>query len=689
MNHLDASSSVLASVLRDNPPATEVLDSLPYWSIDQRKALLTCCRCQVLPRYGTLLHRNIAHVLSTYAYSPQQRKSVRIRDLILPLNDITSPVVAGFYSMIVKNVPYKALDSVIMELEEGIRKELAAAVEVYHPTTFNWVSLLQGKVSEEVPFHEDYPVLPDLAREVHTGIRRAHRILSLQTLYPDYSRKSVGRDAAVNMTSMLRKLHLEGEEDIISTYGLERIYHESGVEIAGFTEVRWAWKYNDLKPRVYYARGPDQYYSSRYIQEIFNVFIDEFPVTNRFERFHTSSVRGEAQDTCFLYDYSAFTSTLQEVIQFIRALAYVSRGVKVQILDTRYGLETHDLEELLLVYVEKCNEYIPFDPSKLGEYDEESYPLHTCGMLGIPGNISSCTLCHGIHLMQIVKGMRKCKAVGDDAFGWLELLLGDKRSTLDALQNIGRISEAKTEWFGPRQENEGEDSERTWNYVKRPCTRVENRLVTRAQASWPPIEVMLSSSGDFHTVYPPREPREKIKKCANMLRSFVMQFRFMDPEEDEIEAIDRYVRSTIKEMKRRNPQAYAWEGIIYPIGFRGRDVTGDFIDDYWNSRVALPVEYDTRRETEVDVHRECFGRANKTWKILRDMGYVETTMEVDHIVVRDDPDRFERFLAKECIPLYRFVFLKIPPVFLLDLLRRNSTFLHLISMDPSEPYDDE
>jgi hypothetical protein len=455
------------------------------------------------------------------------------------------------------------------------------------------------------------------------------------------------------------------------------------------TEVRWAWKYNDLKPRVYYARGPDQYYSSRYIQEIFNIFIDQFPVTNRFERFHTSSVRGEAQDTCFIYDYSAFTSTIQEVSHFIRSLALVSRGVKVRILDTRYGIETHDLEEILMDYVSKCNDFVPFDPSRLEDYDQDSYPIHTCGMLGVPGNISSCTLCHGIHLMQIVKSMRKCKAVGDDAFGWKELLLGDKRDTISALRSIGRIAEPKTEWFGPRQEIEGEDSDRTWNYIKRPATRVENRLVTREQASWPPIEVMLSSSGDFHTVYPPRDPREKVKKCANMLRSFVMQFRFMDPDEEEIEAIDRYVRATIRELRRRNSQDYAWEGLIYPHGFRGRDVTGDFLDDYWNQRVALPVEYEVHHETEIDVYRENFGRANKTWKILRDLGYVESTMEIEHIVVRDDPDRFERFLSKDCIPLYKFVFLKKPPVFLLDLLKQNSSFLHLVSLGSEDVYEDD
>lgn len=52
--------------------------------------------------------------------------------------------------------------------------------------------------------------------------------------------------------------------DAWSLKEVERFYCHTGVTIDGPVEMRSSWKYNDLKPRIYYAQGPTVYSVSKY-----------------------------------------------------------------------------------------------------------------------------------------------------------------------------------------------------------------------------------------------------------------------------------------------------------------------------------------------------------------------------------------------------------------------------------------
>jgi hypothetical protein len=98
-------------------------------------------------------------------------------------------------------------------------------------------------------------------------------------------------------------------------------------------------------------------------------------------------------------------------------------------------------------------------------------------MLGVPGNISSCTLLHGIHLAILLCSVL-CRAVGDDAIG---VTRTDEVDTLidDYLTNIGKVSIPKTtRWDLVDEEGwEGRGEDTMWHYTKRPIGRYQSRVL--------------------------------------------------------------------------------------------------------------------------------------------------------------------------------------------------------------------
>jgi len=86
------------------------------------------------------------------------------------------------------------------------------------------------------------------------------------------------------------------DEEVLTTLDLERIRFRYNILAQGPTQVKSAWKLNELKPRVYYSKGPTAHNASRFIQQVFNTLIDLFPATNRYTRFSTAAIPDMDQD---------------------------------------------------------------------------------------------------------------------------------------------------------------------------------------------------------------------------------------------------------------------------------------------------------------------------------------------------------------------------------------------------------
>lgn len=446
--------------------------------------------------------------------------------------------------------------------------------------------------------------------------------------------------------------------------------------LEGPTEVRWAFKYNDLRPRVYFARGPNQYYASRYIQQVFNTIIDAFPMTHRFSRFLTDIVRIAPDATLFIYDYSCFTSKLHEIRNFTSALSRFYTGTEITVIDSYEGPVTIDLGQLLAEFNDTCNLDPVFDLGALNllhVYGGEDLEIHNCGMLGVPGNISSCTLLHGLHLAILVCDMLACKCVGDDALGVLEIEdAWAERDLVDKLSGIGDISLPKTLFWHPGPE-EDDNINMSWHYTKRPILRSGSRVVTKWQPIFPPLAVIVKQKDQYHTTIHAPTAYGHIRKIVGFLVSFCLQFLGHESEidEEDLQFIDLFIGSIrgyiwhlaeeeklIRQVKKLSvPSSIGYEGIeemIYQV--RDRVIMFPYAED------SMPWTEEIIKETV------CVGRSSKALRLARDLGYAKVDKKERLVLGEDVEDDLRRLYSGRFVALYDFEIYPECPDWLVDLI---------------------
>jgi len=458
-------------------------------------------------------------------------------ELLIPLKeDFDSPISSGFISMLARTIPSSIPDENINIIEEDREKELIAALSEYHPISFNWDALFTGI---PIPIAQDYPY-SDVHSTIYYSLLNTKSKIQDRIYYPLFSNKTIGRESRSILGSMKNNV-----EDILldeSTQALEILYSRSEVKISGTTEMRTSFSLNDLRPRSYYARGPTVYYPSRYIQPIFNILVDMFPVTNRRARFILSQLEVSSSESLFIYDYSSFTSTLFEIRNFTEALSRYFTGTTITIIDSFHGPTLVDLGEMLHDFNLECNVFPEFTVPDFKSSDlPSSSNFHRCGMLGVPGNISSCTLLHGMHLAILLCSVL-CRCVGDDAIGKKERELV---TTLiqKFLPNIGHVSlEKSTIWDFMDEEHAGDfGSYGSWYYTKRPITRHGSRIVTGFQAIYPPITYIMRWKDDLRTFTWPATDELYATKAAEYIKKFGIQFISLTATERELEFANRFV----------------------------------------------------------------------------------------------------------------------------------------------------
>jgi hypothetical protein len=480
--------------------------------------------------------------------------------------------------------------------------------------------------------------------------------------------------------------HLGEYEIESSTFGCEFLYHKYGILATGPTELRMAFKYHDLKPRVYYARGLDVYPSSRYAQPILNIIVDALPVTNRYERFLANAIQLCVSETLFIYDYASFTSRLYEIRNFMSRLAEFFSDVEIELVDSHFGIIRVNLGDLFERYNDTCNRNPSFDASQVFEATfEEEILQHNCGMLGVPGNISSCTLLHGLFLIALVLSL-KWKVVGDDAIAGGPIQ--SREDVYEYLRYIGIIAPEKMEWWGPEVMFDTYDCEaESWHYTKRPITRIETRVSLKDHIIvWPTISAIIPFCADrFHTVFLPDDEYGIAKKAANALKSFVLQFQGIVLEEEDIDFIDRWIEMISREcyLTKIDEDSGTWRrrtDLLFPVSVReGMDLS-QWIDRIWNTRVTLPMTTKGRtkvQEEDFILHSEIQASYVPALKLIRDFGHGSVDIVMRSFLVGDDPDHVQRFLMKSLDPVvYCYVLYESIPSWLFELAKSEACTIH-------------
>lgn len=514
-----------------------------------------------------------------------------------------SPILAGFISSVAHSSPINHPAEFDESLIQNIGKEISASIFEYRPTQFDYQSIFSTRIADRsIPLADNLESTPDVAQSIHESLLYCRSSFQNMVLYPKCGNKTVGQRVQRSFwASCSEELRAECYEESLEFGGvttsiLQKMEFWDGHRVDGPVEVRTSWKYSQMKPRIYFAQGGSTFHTSKYVQAIFNRIADSLEMVhtkNRYigcgccallisYRYFPPEEELIDSESVLIYDYSSFTSTLDEIRSFIHYLALFMQGVTVYLIGDKDGPVATDLGDLLHRYNLDCNSDALFDVDRVSSFDDPDFLLrHTCGMLGVPGDIQSKTILHGIHTAFICMSLRKSRCVGDDA--WLQVHLGNQHDRVlleNRLQNLGRIEYEKAEEF--EYDDEDDYELRAWQYVKRPILRVRNRILQFFMEVFPTLDCILGLSQSGRTI-PPKslELNSRRSKFSNVWLRLITQITFryvVQPEEADF--LYRYQRVAFEELEitGKRPGTYHDGDQIYfvPPFLQASDFGNDF-----------------------------------------------------------------------------------------------------------------
>jgi len=635
--------------------------------LPHRKVLLKACRVQGPFSKLSRFYLRHTELLEDRTYTPIfMAKPYKLIDptlnqtcweIITHYIDLFSdPVACGYVSMLVRYLPYHDYTSAEEEKEAAIVKELEASQGggVVPQYTLNHRANFYH--DKHTPYRPGFRPDMSISYKLRGGIRR----ISDKLIVPRLGKKNIPLPSDYKVTYQPYEVHTDGKP-IRTLADVERVYYVSGVELSGVTRLKSVWRGNDLKPRIYYSRGASIHRASAFVQQIFNAFVDALECTHRLDRHNTSSLNPGKDDLLVIYDYSSFTSLLSELPRFTSILAEEFMETFVTVLDPHNGPVLASLGEILHEYNDECNRSPKFDASELLQV-EEMVLTHNTGMLGVPGNISSATLLHGIHLSVLVQAARKCKVVGDDAIYHDK----DLRDSMvrEAIQDLGKVAMEKMEsWSFSDDVEENLDSR--FDYKKRPINRLENVILTGFLIDFPPLS-LVGIINPMHRSFP--ETEETIdRKLAVRMCKFMDDLSHFPSGVSEIGAHIVYVsQKALYRMKNWKPNGgktriYTSYPPICDQGLRYSDWIKNF---HMDISLRLPVVY-IGRKMKPDSYRTgqvFYQKSNALLSYLAAIGCLEDLTEYEMVACRDLIDYFGNVSPRlDSIHVRKYAFTEDPP----------------------------
>jgi hypothetical protein len=567
---------------------------------------------------------------------------------------------------------------------ENLGKEVMACIERRYIPYFDHLSYLSPDYKDRIysNFSNDW-ITPGkgMFHTIYSKLSRTIPKIQGLTIYPLCGSKTVGKVTSEEYRVMARSTFGDSYECSVSTTDLEYLYSRTGYKCSGPTEIRQAFKFNDIRPRIYFARGGQHYFGSRFIQPVLNIVIDSIEACHRKERFNIRQIRLTRDGVLVTYDFSQFTSRLDTVRGFLFGLAGFYEDVFVTVIDSFHGPINISVKEIILEYIYECNldalfsiaeNLIPGGSALLFEASS--------GLLGIPGNITSSTLWHAIYIM-ILLMILGLKVVGDDALipvGCATDL--SKEEVIETVNEIGTVALSKTESWDEPDEYIEDYSAEIWNYVKRPLFRLQDRAIDGVDPMWwPSLHIFLTKSPDrYHTFNPPGSTFELHRKSASSLFRFCREVIGHYQDEDEFVFASDFLKMCLRlsgltlfdeetrTMKRSSPS------LIRP----GNIWHGDYnilIDDCIGLVFGIP-DWEEDDE-ELKIGSEVKRRGSKSLSFGYKMGWVSKRSpgQKQILVCEDNRELISKFLKHDLIPSYLFEILPCCPSWFLPYLSSDIT----------------
>lgn len=324
---------------------------------------------------------------------------------------LQSPVSAAILLDIARSLPVEPIDMANARLNSW-NKEISLCEGKSRQPSVKWEVLFNPGLS-------DHPMIPGIlpnrkmALAIYSSLRLWRSKMTNRLLYPSITHKNMSRSTRRDYEDVTG-LSLEGIP-IFGQDNWERHYYLTGHMIQGVCEMRQKWYPSGIKPRTYYTQGGTTYATSRHLQAVFTDLVNSSPITHHVSRLQPSRLLLKDGSHYRIYDLTSFTSNMHEQKAFCRQLAIFASGVTVYTMDAREGLVPRDLGEMIEDYNEICNKSPELSYERFDSSFEDIISIHgTASMLGIFGNLMTCTMAHGALMAQTVEAEDEVNCAGDD-----------------------------------------------------------------------------------------------------------------------------------------------------------------------------------------------------------------------------------------------------------------------------------
>jgi len=476
-------------------------------SLVQRKEVMTAVRVGLAPRHSRRLRREgtltkmrevTVDLLDEWG---NRRTTITMHDVWTLLDSfLTTPMRRSLLSMALRCSPINE-EEAASAISSGIEKELAVTQRQDLLPTLRYPFFISQEDCRTTRIHPDVPFNPIMS------LRIRHRFLHLREvtiprllLIPQVSFKNIGIESSEEFWAAVYPdvPSWQRPTGLVTTSDLESLYAERGQKTGGPCEVRYAWKYNDLKPRIYYAIGGSAFHAAKYIKPIFDAICKMSRSTDPAHRYSFAGfpLVDFSTEVFIVYDYASFTSRLVDFKQFVSELAWFLKGRMVKIFDTNTGMKEEDVGLLLQHYNDTCNVDGEYSLTKLSSKPGEAPTRVLCnhyvaGMLGVFGNIVGSTSLHGIVGLHICGADEQGNFIGDDAgIVCADEMDGDRTWIFEGIRAIGEIADPKFEIFEANDEEY--DLGDSWHYTKRPVKVTGGAI---SQGWMPEFPILASARG--------------------------------------------------------------------------------------------------------------------------------------------------------------------------------------------------
>jgi hypothetical protein len=418
-----------------HPSLALVASYIESLSLSDRKALITLARSQLFPisTDHTLLSKT-SSVLDQLVVEPpytdyRHETFTEVGSILFDL--VTTPYLTG---VVITLCLGASVQPEVVQLEYGrsFDKEFCATQTRRDAPAWNWQLLLSGDQRSDEIVHPLFPKISPLQRSFSVNLRRfRNRLSSGRVLKPHYTRRGISGETSGWLNHRIssfrdrcfgssRTFHNRINRRNITSRDVVHHYIRTGVWPPGRVEMRQQWKPSILTPRTYFAWGGDAIRSSTYLRNFFNDLADQFEPSHRHNRVRPTWLRCSetiGRPSFLFYDLTSFTSWFHEHEPFLRALQEYFRGVTVFLVSADLRLTEADVGSLIEQYADNVNSFPEYYISSAITGVDESLTsyYHLCsGFLGVPGNLVTCTLAHGLAQAEGYSTPTQLQVPGDD-----------------------------------------------------------------------------------------------------------------------------------------------------------------------------------------------------------------------------------------------------------------------------------